>query len=564
MNIHKTQSIYSDVSNMAYNFSKHIALEFNCGFARTAVRELTPIGRWKATSDDLTKRALDFQQLFNDCENYGVQASYFDANGKKGSKFDQECEKILKIWGKRWNPTTCRQQYLDTFSTQRWKEMTVKQKDKHTLQKCNACLKSYKDLQMAFPQGPYHDVEIVSINTEALDIIGKKEGTQKVLREINSSLSEIFDASFTDALVQCGKAGLQKKVSKGEKKRARRSIYRNCRDQENAALKRSSAIATLVEDDSLRSYQRKCKQQYFEPTPPAKRSKPTKSHSPNFDNITWDKEKLLQDLQQLPPAPPPLNWQKFAREHGITGGNAGQVAKEFARKSGVNTERLDGRSTDTPHQRVRRRKLLGGEISAPCTPTSDEVRSEWKKLVEGEISLSSPCVLYMVKYTAKDGELDRTEVTVVGRKFPLLEVRKNLLSKHEKYMRLSTDTEIDSMTFTDLCSFFAKFNHPVTTETLSELQHTAKTFQRTRSLIMWHDHGTILGLGCIILTVHVAYDPAVFYTQEEYEALHGESPLIQSLVERPMIHLFAAGSSAVDDQLTLIQDRIDCMIYQSV
>ena len=72
-------------------------------------------------------------------------------------------------------------------------------------------------------------------------------------------------------------------------------------------------------------------------------------------------------------------------------------------------------------------------------------------------------------------------------------------------------------------------------------------------------HGTILGLGCIVLTVHVAYDPAVFYTQEEYEALHGESPSIQSLVERPIIHLFAAGSSSGDDQMALLQDRIDCL-----
>ena len=53
-------------------------------------------------------------------------------------------------------------------------------------------------------------------------------------------------------------------------------------------------------------------------------------------------------------------------------------------------------------------------------------------------------------------------------------------------MRLSTDAEIDNMTFSDLSSLFARFNHTVTTETLSELQHKAKTFQRTRSLVMWH------------------------------------------------------------------------------
>ena len=73
---------------------------------------------------------------------------------------------------------------------------------------------------------------------------------------------------------------------------------------------------------------------------------------------------------------------------------------------------------------------------------------------------------------------------------------------------------------------------------------------------VWHDHGTILGLGCVIITVHIAYDPAVFYTQAEYEDKHGKSS-IQTLIERPVMHLMAAGTSAVDDQLALLQDRID-------
>ena len=40
----------------------------------------------------------------------------------------------------------------------------------------------------------------------------------------------------------------------------------------------------------------------------------------------------------------------------------------------------------------------------------------------------------MVRFTTRDGELEKTELTIVGGKFPLLEIRKDLLSKHEKYM----------------------------------------------------------------------------------------------------------------------------------
>ena len=288
-----------------------------------------------------------------------------------------------------------------------------------------------------------------------------------------------------------------------------------------------------------------------------------KSHSPNFDNVTWDKDKVLHDLQLLQVAPPPLNWQQFATEHGIPGKNAGQVAKDFARKSGVDTKRLDGRPESTERQRVRQRRLIGGEISVPSTPTPETIKNEWIKLVEtGEISLGRPCVPFnMVRFMTKDGELEKKELTIVGRKFPLLEIRKDLLCKHEKYMRLTTDGEIEGMSSSDLSSLVAKFDQKIitTANTLSDLRNVIKQFQRTRSLVMWHDHGTILGLGCIILTVHVAYDSAVFYTQAEYDAKHGKSPSIQSLVERPVIHLMAAGSSSVEDQLALLQERLDCL-----
>ena len=96
----------------------------------------------------------------------------------------------------------------------------------------------------------------------------------------------------------------------------------------------------LTEDEPIHAYQRKHKQQYFENTPSSKHAK-TKSHSPNFDRVRWDKDKVLADLQQCSPAPPSINWQQFAREHGVPGRNSGQVVKEFAKTSGINTEMLD-------------------------------------------------------------------------------------------------------------------------------------------------------------------------------------------------------------------------------
>ena len=49
------------------------------------------------------------------------------------------------------------------------------------------------------------------------------------------------------------------------------------------------------------------------------------------------------------------------------------------------------------------------------------------------------------------------------------------------------------------------------------------------------------------------------FTQSEYEEKYAKSTSIQTLVERPVIHLMAGGTSAVDNQLVLLQVCIDCL-----
>ena len=174
----------------------------------------------------------------------------------------------------------------------------------------------------------------------------------------------------------------------------------------------------------------------------------------------------------------------------------------------------------------------------PSTPTPATIKDEWKQMVEsGEVSLGISCVAYkMEKFSTKNGQLEKTEVVVFGRKFPLLDVRKNFLTEHEPYMRLQTGEQIYAMSLATLRSTADQYHHHLSPDTtIEELRTTIKNFQRLRSLILWHDHGTILGLGCILITVHVAYDPAIFYTQSEYEEKYSQSLSIQSLVEHSKV-----------------------------
>jgi len=99
--------------------------------------------------------------------------------------------------------------------------------------------------------------------------------------------------------------------------------------------------------------------------------------------VTWDEEKVLEDLKSFPLPPPLINWQKFAREHDVPGRNCGQVVQEFAQQSGIDTLQLDNRAPATP-SRSEKRKMPGGEISASADPTPATIRGEivswWRAL----------------------------------------------------------------------------------------------------------------------------------------------------------------------------------------
>ena len=66
----------------------------------------------------------------------------------------------------------------------------------------------------------------------------------------------------------------------------------------------------------------------------------TRKHSPNFDNVQWDKSGLLDKLQNWPEGEI-INWTQLASEWNIPGENKGQTVKEYAKECGIHVEQLD-------------------------------------------------------------------------------------------------------------------------------------------------------------------------------------------------------------------------------
>ena len=62
------------------------------------------------------------------------------------------------------------------------------------------------------------------------------------------------------------------------------------------------------------------------------------------------------------------------------------------------------------------------------------------------LTLGEPCAPYtLTKYSNVDGQPQKTEMEVYGRKIPLLEIRKRLLKRHEEYMHLHTNEQCQGL-----------------------------------------------------------------------------------------------------------------------
>ena len=234
-----TQKIVSKTGNIM--FTSQWSLEINCGFARAAIRELTPTGGVV----DTTKRAKEFRALFEATASYGLPSGFFDARkSNRPSIFDDRCGKMLTIFSKKWRPTEARPEYLATLSIQKWKVLSLGQKAKHTLSNCNACYQQFQSLQLAFPGKPCYIPEpdssqqlIESKLNEIKETASKTpETTTKAMGSvIVSTLDPIcrntVGVSIGEVLAATPKSMLQARETPQQKKQKSRKVMRSVQRQ---------------------------------------------------------------------------------------------------------------------------------------------------------------------------------------------------------------------------------------------------------------------------------------------------------------------------------------------
>jgi len=76
-------------------------------------------------------------------------------------------------------------------------------------------------------------------------------------------------------------------------------------------------------------------------------------------------------------------------------------------------------------------------------------------VADGRLKVGEPCTPYTMACfkTSKEGRLYKQSITISSRKFPLLEIRTEMLEQHQQYMHLYSDN-IQAMTANEISTSF--------------------------------------------------------------------------------------------------------------
>ena len=543
------------------------ALTINCGYSRVAIWEYShhPSGA-SVYSLNNEERADKFKLLFTDSLLVNIDSNYWAIdNPKKISKFDRHCEYINNIFMKRWNGKFTRSDYLNKFSTDNWKKLSSEEIEFHSLSNCRQCATEHLDFQKCFPSLSIFEPEtaesepnIIEVNLPSTSSTrDESEVTREVLATLDNSYQSEFNHSFTESVVQhCGKSeGIVRKETPSHKKTKFRKLQRKFVSSISDTFAKKAAISFLSENESLEQYKRKRMSQSFELVTEPKHKK----RHINDSFIDEYKDIVVEKLNAWP-VDNVLNWSVIARQCNLPGTNAGQKVKELATECGIDLSQYKQMKSSVV--RSSKCKLPGNEISVPSMPTEASLKKDIQNLIDtGELNLGEPCAPYILTKSSvnEEGQIVTDTTEVYGRKISLVEIRKSLLKRHEKYMRLQSDEEIDSMSSDGIKETLKNLGE--LKQDITDHHSVLKELQRSRKLVLWHDHSTILKAGYILMTIHTLYDPAVYMTTEEYEQKTCKKckKSIQEIVEEPELYMICMCSSSLSDQLAIMADRIECL-----
>ena len=296
--------------------------------------------------------------------------------------------------------------------------------------------------------------------------------------------------------------------------------------------------------------------------------KKAKDHVGDFSSYNIDKS-VIENVASSWTKETIVVWKKIGegcikdKENNVPA-NSGQIAKKYL----FHRETEDGfkftyKGKDEPKKEKVRRclKRIYPKVSIPSDMPAKKVKHCLdEKVKSGEIEIGVSIVQreYQKLALNKNGDVVTQTITVHGRKHPLSKLRKKLFKKYHKYMRLNNDAYFDNLTNEELFKRLSLIGEVDLNENVNDLKQKLKNYERTRNLQVWHDASVIANHGHILFCVNILYDPAVFYTSDEYKEITGIDINVQREVETPELYIIGRCKSN-DEQLGYIQTRVECL-----
>ena len=295
--------------------------------------------------------------------------------------------------------------------------------------------------------------------------------------------------------------------------------------------------------------------------------KKAKNHVGNFDYYEID-EQSLEATTSSWTAETHVVWKQLGEQYiksrdNKLKGNLGQVAKEFLKyKEGNGLQfTFKGKNENKPNRSRRCLKRVFSRISVPNDIPAKKVRHMLnEKIHSGEIKIGENIVEREYKKLVSNelGDLMTQTFSVHGRKHPLSKLRIKIFRKHCKFMRLNSDAYFENLEETELNQILSSLGELNLDRNIKDKKENLKKYERSRHFIVWHDASVIANHGHILFNVHVMYDPAVFYTSDEYREKTGHDVNVQREVEAPELYIMGRCKSN-DEQLAYIETRIECL-----
>lgn len=218
-----------------------MAVKAECAWARVFIRETKYICRLKRGADESVHKF----GLRGSAERYKVYSEHF----KEYPRFaiDQKefnrVSKILDSHFSSWRKKEDKDSYLARFSPSNWEEgkiISQEGKRSHSLSNCITCQKFNSSYQGTFPISKswkgHKPGPLSELRNEAKKLTSSHgpKATNKRLKEVGQAIYSAYDGrckenfgkSFSEILILVPEAGLQKKLSPAEKKKAQRDKQR--------------------------------------------------------------------------------------------------------------------------------------------------------------------------------------------------------------------------------------------------------------------------------------------------------------------------------------------------